>query len=163
MENIRKVQIDLIISCILITIVIGIFSVMLGNMLVNSVHRKIIIADGLAIDYEPNINYKLTTIKDHDLSKLKVNRVNVTNNNADKVKYQVTMGPITENEEDIMVSLNDVLIRPLKNYTKVDNNYILYESTLDSGYTMILDVKMYSKKDLNIIAKYRLNVKKVGV
>ena len=154
MENVKREQFKLILSSICASLIIVFLSFMIGYKLFESLNRRVYLRNNLLIDIEPNINYKISKYGES----LKGNRVLVTNNDTNSTSFSVVMCSLSNDEDDIMVSLDDNLIRSLKKFKKKDNCYILYDYTLESGYTFITNIKLFTNSDNVYNSKFKLDI-----
>ena len=123
--------------------------------------------DNFMIDIDPKINKKLDKLDDANGLYSDFNIVNITNNDQKIRKYQIILSPLSNNEEDIRVSIDNSLIRNLSNFDKNNNNYILGEFELEPSYSNVHQIRMWqdikSKLDkINVDFKITVNIFKEG-
>ena len=146
---------------IAILLVVGLI-VFITLKIINNDIRNVYVDNSMMIDIQPKIYKTLEKISDEKSFELKGNTINVTNNSTTTKKYQILLSPINNNDNDIRLSIDDYIIRYLNKYDKVDDNYLLYELSLDAGYTSINTIKVWlsnSSSLNNINVNFKLMVK----
>ena len=152
MDNIKKNQVILSIFSIIVTIIIIIFGCLIGIHLFRNVN-KLYITDNFIVDLNSYKINKVEVLKDNNINNIKNTSVKITNN-KDNSHYKIIMKNIVNDEEDIKILINNSLYRNLSNLDKKDNYYVLYEGDLDSQYTAIFNIKIWSTKENN----YKFNI-----
>ncbi|MBR1416619.1 MAG: hypothetical protein IJ572_02240 [Bacilli bacterium] len=116
--------------------------------------------NGFIIDINPKINKKLDKQLDIDGIYSPFNIINLTNNGK-KRKYQIVLTPINNSDANIRVSVNNVLIRYLNNFDKVDDGYLLYENYLNEHYSISHQIRVWQSINSvvdNITVNFNLKV-----
>lgn len=156
----KKDQIILIIYTVVITLLIIICAYLLTSLYINNNLTRTIQDHNLIIEYNPKIKTDLLPLKDIDGLGTKGYKVNVTNLNSTNVEYEILLGNINSNEENIRLSFDDMLIRNLNKFTKEDNNYVIYKAIVDAGYTDIHYIKMWLLPgEDKLPVNFKINVK----
>lgn len=152
---------------LVITIISAIFFTIIFIAIVALIVRKVVIEGSIyntyqdqkfMIDFNPKISKTLDKLSDIEGLNSSYSYINITNNNKNKRKYQILLTPINSDEKDIRVSLSNTLIKDLSSFDKNNNNYILGEFSLESGYSNIHQIRIWQKKDSNI-DKIKINFK----
>ena len=152
---------------LVITIISAIFFTIIFIAIVALIVRKVVIEESIyntyqdqkfMIDLNPKISKTLDKLSDIEGLNSSYSHINITNNNKNKRKYQILLTPINSDEKDIRVSLSNTLIKDLSSFDKNNNNYILGEFSLESGYSNIHQIRSWQKKDSNI-DKIEINFK----
>ena len=123
--------------------------------------QKTYVDKGFMIQINPKINKELEALTDVEGLNIKANKINITNNNTETKKYQLILTPIDDNDDSIRLLLDNSLLRPLSNFKKENNNYILGEYFVESGYTVLHTVSMWKDKkheDKKVSVNFNLTV-----
>ncbi len=132
-----------IIFCIIIAVFISI------KIYENNIHKTYVI-NNFTVDLNPNISSKLEKLSDLDGLKSKQYDINITNNNDVAKKYQILLSPLCNEEGLIRLSLDNRIIKTLKDFEKNSDGYILLENNLDSSYSILHNIKLWLDKNSNI-------------
>ena len=157
-KSIIYYTISLIISIILFIALV----VFITFRVINDNVRNVYIDNNMMIDIQPRINKTLDKLSDIDSFKINGNLINITNNSNKTKTYQIILSPINNNESDIKISIDDYIIRYLNKKKKKDNNYIIYELSLEPTYTSVHIIKVFQSNNSNIDnikANFKLSVK----
>jgi len=150
MKGLNKSINKYVLSAMLFTLIAVFLTVVLTINLIKNNIRTVYSDNGFIIDLEPKISGKLEKLSDLDGLSIKTNKINITNNNDYKKKYQILISPLNNYEDNIRVSLNNNFIRYLNNFSKSDGYYIIYEGVLESGYSIVHQISIWQSEDSNI-------------
>lgn len=159
----RKDQIILISYSVFLAVLIIICAYLLTTLYISNNFSKTIAQDNLIIEYPPHIKTTLAPLSDSAGLKSKAYKVNVTNLSDYKVKYAIILSPMINNANNIRVSLDDLLIRNLNNFSEEDNTYVIYTTMVDPGYTDMHFLRFWGYQTSNELAiNFKLSVKKIS-
>lgn len=143
MKNINKELFRYIISSIIITMVIIVMVYILVLNIMQNKLNKVFQTSNLIVDLNPNIDRKIEKLTDIDGINSQINKINITNTAKETINYEIILTPVNKDENYIRLDVDDLLIRTLNNFNKEDNNYILGNYSLPSGFTAIHQIKLW--------------------
>lgn len=151
MDNLKKSQSIIIAFIIIILLIIIVFAWLIVSDVINKNDNVVLKTSNLLIDIQPNINRKLEVNNSLNINKIKSNVIKITNNGS-STNYKIVMGNIIDDDNDIKVAINSTMIRDLSKIKKEDSNYVIYEGKISSGYTDIINIRLWLTND-----KYKNN------
>ena len=153
MDNLKKSQTTIIAFLIIIILIIAVFAWLIVADVINKNDNVVLKTSNLLIDIQPNINRKLDVNNDLKINKIKSNAIKITNNGSN-TNYKIVMNNVVDDDNDIKVAINNNMIRDLSKVKKESNSYIIYEGKIASGYTDILNIRLWLTNDKNKNIKY---------
>lgn len=154
MKAIKRLLNGYIISAIFFVLLfIALIVLIISKYVIQENFHKTYQEDNFMIDIDPKINKKLDRLDDANGLYSDYNIVNITNNDQKTRKYRIILSSLSDNEDDIRVSIDNSLIRNLSNFDKKNNDYILGEFELESGFSNVHKIRMWQdiKSKLNKI------------
>lgn len=162
LKALNKEIFDHVFSAIIFTIMLISLGIIISHKYLESNVQKVYNDNNLTIQISPRIKRTLNVLTDSEGLNSKNNVINITNNGEENRRYKIILTPISDNEEDIRVAIDNSLIRSLSNFDKEDDSYILLVNELEPGFTRIHSVKVWQDKKVEnkkIKVNFKLEVK----